>query len=52
MNVHMSAIRALAILGELRFSDMRRSYVQSDTLPHLGTTKSTVMKLKVHMRTI
>ena len=52
MNVRMSAIRAPAILGELRFSNMRTSDVQYDTLQHLGTTRSTVMKLEVRMCTI
>ena len=49
--VHVSAIRALAILSELRFSDTRTSDVQNGRLKHLGTTRSTVKKLEVRMRT-
>ncbi len=50
--VRMNAIRALAILGELCFSDTRTSDVQNGRLKHLGATRSTVMKLEVCLCTI
>ncbi len=50
--VRMSAIRALAILGELPFSDTRTSDVQNGRLRHLGATRSTVVKHEGCMRTV